>query len=109
MLSIIGHLIGTILRAFWRILLWAVVSAAIGAGVVLAVIYVNTHQLPWPPRDPLTLAALIGVAALSAYAGGVTALMTEAVRALKDATKIAEHEMAAPLEAVARDLRGDQR
>lgn len=57
----------------------------------------------------MTLAALIGVTALSAYAGGVTALMTEAVRALKDATKMSEHELAAPLETAARDLRGEQR
>jgi predicted lysophospholipase L1 biosynthesis ABC-type transport system permease subunit len=109
MLSIIGHLIATAFRAFWRILITAVVTAAIGAGAVLAVIYRDTHHLQWPPRDQMTLVALVGVTALSAYAGGVTALMTEAVRALKEAAKVVEHEAVAPIEAVGRDLRGDTR
>jgi predicted lysophospholipase L1 biosynthesis ABC-type transport system permease subunit len=108
MLSIIGHLIGTAFRAFWRILITTVVAAAIGAGAALGLIYYETHQLLWPPRDQLTLVALIGVTVLSAYAGGVTMLMTEAVRALKEAAKIAEHEVVAPLEAAGRDLRGDE-
>jgi hypothetical protein len=108
MLSIIGHLIGTVFGAFWRILITTVVTAAIGAGAVLGLIYYETHQLLWPPRDQLTLVALIGVTVLSAYAGGVTTLMTEAVRALKEAAKIAEHEVVAPIEAAERDLRGDK-
>ena len=108
MLSILGHLIGTAFGAFWRILSTTVVTAAIGAGAVLGLIYYETHQLLWPPRDQLTLVALIGVTVLSAYAGGVTMLMTEAVRALKEAAKIAEHEVVAPIEAAERDLRGDK-
>lgn len=109
MLSIIGHLIVTAFRAFWRILLTTVFTAAVGAGVVLALIYAATHELQWPPRDQMALVALIGVTALSAYAGGTTSLMIEAVRALKEATRIAEHEIVAPIEAVGRELRSDKR
>jgi hypothetical protein len=57
----------------------------------------------------MTLVALIAMTVLSAYAGGATALMLEAVRALKEAAKIAEHEVVAPLETVGRELRGDKR
>ena len=53
--------------------------------------------------------ALVGAAALSGYAGGVTALMTEAVRALKEAAKIVEKEAVAPIQAVGRELEGGQR
>jgi hypothetical protein len=108
MFGIIGHLIATAFRAFVRLVITAVITAALGLGVVLAISYSNTHQLQWPPRDQMTLVALIGVTALSAYAGGVTALMLEAVGALKKATKIVEHEVIAPLEAVGHDLRGDR-
>jgi hypothetical protein len=109
MLAIIGHLIGTMFRAFWRILITAAFGAVVGAGAVLFVIYHYTHQIQWPPKDHLTLVALVGVMALSAYAGGVTALMTEAVGALKKAAKIVEDEAVAPLKAVGRELEGGRR
>jgi hypothetical protein len=109
MLSIIGHLIKTAFRAFWRILITTVITAVIGAGAVLGVIYFETQKLQWPPQDQLTLVALIAVTVLSAYVGGATMLMIEAVRALKEAATIAEHEVMAPIEAVGRDLRGGKR
>jgi H+/Cl- antiporter ClcA len=109
MLGIVGHLIATAFRAFVRIVITAVIAAAVGVGVVLVITYSNTHQLQWPPRDQMTLVAMVGVAVLSAYAGGVTALMIEAVGALKKATRIAEHEVVAPLEAVGRELESNKR
>lgn len=108
MLGIVGHLIVTAFRAFWHIVITVVIFAVIGAGAVLGVIYANTQQLQWPPRDQLTLIALIAVTVLAAYAGGATALMFEAVGALKEAAKVVEKEAVAPLEAVGRELRGDK-
>jgi hypothetical protein len=109
MVAIIWHLIATAFRAFWRILITTVVAAVIGAGATLGVLYVQTQQVQLPPHDQMTLVSLIAVTVLSAYAGGATALMLEAVRALKEAAKIAEHEVVAPLETVGRELRGDKR
>ena len=109
MFAILGHLIVTAFRAFWRILLSAVVCAVIGMGAVMAVLYYYTRQVQWPPQSQQTLVTLIAVGALSAYAGGVTALMTEAVRALKEAAKVVEKEAVAPLQAVGKELKGDSR
>ena len=108
MLSIIGHLITTLFRAFWRILITTVIFAALGAGAVWLVLYHYTQRVQWPPTQ-MTLVALVGVGVLAAYAGGVTALMTEAVRALKEAAKIAEKEAVAPIQAAGRVLEGDKR
>lgn len=108
MFAILAHLIVTAFRAFWRILITAVVCAVLGVVVVLAVLYRYTQQIALPPHDQLTLVALAGVAVLSAYAGGVTALMTESVRALKRVAKVAEKELVAPLAAVGRELEGDK-
>jgi hypothetical protein len=107
MFAIIGHLIVTAFRAFWRILIATLVCAVVGASAVLVVIYSFNHQLTWPPRDQLTLVALIAITALSAYVGGVTMLMTEAVRALKEAAKVVEKEAVAPVEAIGRQLEHD--
>ncbi len=111
MFSILGHLITTAFKAFWRLLLTTVVFAVLGAGAVMLVLYHYTQHVPWPlqSQNQMTLVAVIGVAALSAYAGGVTALMTEAVRALKEAAKIVEKEAAAPIQAVGRELEGGKR
>lgn len=111
MFSILGHLITTAFKAFWRLLLTTVVFAGLGAGAVLLVLYHYTQRVPWPlqSQNQMTLVAVIGVAALSAYAGGVTALMTEAVGALKQAARIAEKEVVAPIQAVGRELEGDKR
>jgi hypothetical protein len=104
--AVLGHLIGTAFKAFWRILITAVVWAALGMAVVLLVIYRYAQPPQWPPHDQTSLVALVGVAALAAYAGGVTALMTEAVRALKEAAQLVEKEAVAPVQAVGRELEG---
>jgi hypothetical protein len=106
MLAILGHLITTLFRAFWRIIITTVIFAALGVGAVFLFFSRYLHPVHWPPRDQMTLVALIGVGVLAAYAGGVTALMTEAVRALKEAARIAEKEAVAPIEAAGRELEG---
>lgn len=104
--AVLGHLIGTAFKAFWRILITAVVCAVLGMAAVLLAIEHYTQRLQWPPRDEASLVALIGVGALAAYAGGATALMTEAVRALKEAARLVEKEAIAPVQAVGRELEG---
>jgi len=91
MLRIVGHLIATAFRVFWRIVFTALFGAALGAGAVLLITAVVTRH--WPPSQ-LTLVLLVGGAVLAAYAGGVTVLMIEAV---------------APLKAVEQELGGDRR
>ena len=48
MFSILGHLITTAFKAFWRLLITVVVFAALGAGAVLLVLYHYTQRVPWP-------------------------------------------------------------
>jgi hypothetical protein len=103
MLGIIGHLIGTAFRAFFKILLAAIVCGVIGVGVVLLLVYTNVTPWQWPPT-PLTTVALVGVGALSAFAGGVATLMVEAVRALKEAATVVEKEAVAPIKAVEKEV-----
>jgi hypothetical protein len=69
MLRIIGHLVVTAFRAFFRILATAVISAALGVGAVTLVANHFTHWWPWPP-DQVVAVALVGVGAVPAYSGG---------------------------------------
>jgi len=108
MLRIVGHLIATAFRVFGRIVVTALFGAALGAGAVLLITAVVTRHWQWPPSQ-LTLVLLVGVAALAAYAGGVTVLMIEAVRAFKGAARAVEREAVAPIKAVEQELEGDKR
>ena len=103
MLRIFGHLIATAFRVFRRLVFTALFCAALGAGAVLLITAVVTSHWQWPPSQ-LTLVLLVGVAVLAAYVGGVTVLMIEAVRGLKEAAKTIEHEAVAPLKAVGQEL-----
>jgi uncharacterized membrane protein len=109
MLHILGHLFVTLFRVFWRIVFTVLTSALIGIGGVLLVTaaFANSN-LQWPP-SPLTRVLMIGVGLLFAYAGGVTVLMLEAVRALKSAAHAVEQEAVAPVRAVERELEGSKR
>jgi len=107
MLRIIGHLFATAFQTLGRILLTAVLFAALGAGAV-AFVASRYTQLQWPPTQLVTV-ALIGVAALAAYAGGITALMISAVKGLLGAAKLVEREAAAPLKAIGEELEGSKR
>src|SRR5262249_15070960 len=106
-MGLIGHLIATAFRTFWRILFTAALFAGLGGGTVLLVAFHYTQKL-WPP-DQVTTVAAIGVAALAAYAGGVTALMTASAKALLGAAKLVEREAAAPLKALGEELEGSRR
>ena len=88
-MAVIGHLIGTAFRAFFRILFAFVLAAALGAGVTLLVSYTQTHA--WPPTR-LTEIAAIAIAVLAGYACAITVLMGEGVRALLKTVKFAEKE-----------------
>lgn len=102
-MHIIGHLLATAFRTFWHILVTALICAALFGGAALIVTYTTTHQ--WPPSR-LTEILAGALAVVAAYAGGLTVLMHAAVKALMDATKIAEHEALAPLKAAAEELEG---
>ena len=102
-MRIMGHLIATGCRTFWRILFMAVLAAALAAGATLLLAYEGTRQ--WPPTQ-LTYMAAAAFAVLTAYAAGLTVLLSESVKALVDAAKVAEHEAVAPLKALGHELEG---
>jgi hypothetical protein len=94
-MTLIMHLARALFRAFFRILLSALVFAGIGGGATLLISYQQTGQ--WPPRT-LTEAAAIAIAVLSAYAAALTVLIREAVKGVitveKGAVQDVEHEVA---------------
>jgi anaerobic C4-dicarboxylate transporter len=83
-MRVTAHILGTLFKAIGKIILAAIFCGIIGAGVVLLVSFVKSNH--WPP-DTLTIIAAVAVGVLSLYAGGVTVLMREAVRALQEAAK----------------------
>lgn len=85
----VGHIIATLFRAILSIFLAAIFCGAIGVGVTLLVSFVKTGH--WPP-DTLTIIAAVAVGVLALYAGGVTVLMHEAVRALQEAVNDVEKD-----------------
>ena len=76
----IGHLIGSALRGFFRIALVTLFFIALGVGVSLLVAYRVTSV--WPPSTPeYVIAGAIGL--LLGYAAGLTTLVREAIRGVK--------------------------
>ena len=76
----IGHLIGSALRGFFRIALVTLIFIALGVGASLVVAYQTTKV--WPPSTPeYIIAGVIGL--LLGYAAGLTALLREAIRGVK--------------------------
>src|SRR5262249_25145560 len=102
-MRIIGHLFTTGCRTVWRILFMSLFAAALAAGVAMLVAYEGTRR--WPPPPSMYVAAG-AFAVLSAYAVGLTVLLSESVKALVDAAKLAEREAVAPIKAVGRELEG---
>ncbi len=88
-MKVLGHLAKTAFRAFFRILFTALLSAALAVACGLLIAYEGTHQ--WPPQR-LTVIVIGIVALLAAYAGGLTVLVSEAVKALIYSVKEAEKE-----------------
>jgi ABC-type spermidine/putrescine transport system permease subunit II len=88
-MRVTGHILATFFKAIGRIILAAIVCGILGAGIVLLVSFVQTKGTGWPGFLAIVTAVAVGV--LSLYAGGVTVLMREAVRALQEAAKDVEH------------------
>src|SRR5262245_19563271 len=104
MLRILGHLFMTAFRTLGRLLVTALIFAVLGAAAV-ALVASRYTQLQWPPSQPIAI-ALIGVAALAAYAGGITSLMIAALKGFLGAAKLVEKEAAAPIRMLEEDLQG---
>jgi hypothetical protein len=77
-MTLILHLIKSFFGAFFKVTLTGLFLGAAAAGATLLVAYLNGHV--WPPRT-LTEVAAGAFGVLAAYAGGLTMLMREAVRA----------------------------
>jgi hypothetical protein len=92
-MSVIGHLVGTLVRTIFKVLLAIIVGGAAGAGVTLAVAHSQTQQ--WAPQG-LTLAATIAIGALSAACCGLLVLMGAAIRGLLATGKLAVKEATSP-------------
>ncbi len=93
-----GHLIKTFFRAIGRIFVAALFCGVIGVGVVLLVAFVKTNH--WPP-DTLTWVSAVAVGVLALYAGGITVLMREAIRALQEAAKDIERDAGSAIKSAA--------
>lgn len=72
------HLIKSFFRAFFKIMLAALVSGGLAAEVVLLV--GRLHGYNWPPTRLIEVVA-IAIGVLMAYAAGLTALLFEALHA----------------------------
>ncbi|HEU0027256.1 MAG TPA: hypothetical protein VFQ25_09085 [Ktedonobacterales bacterium] len=91
----VGHIIGTLFKAIFRIIFTGLICGVIGAGATLFLVYSNSGGV-WPPSLLGEIAA-IAVGVLALYAGGITVLMVEAVKALQEAAKGMENEAGAAL------------
>jgi cytochrome c oxidase assembly factor CtaG len=97
-MRVTGHILATLFKAIGRIFLAAIFCGIIGAGVVFLVSFVKSGH--WPP-DTLTIIAAVAIGVLSLYAGGVTVLMREAVRALQEAVRDVEHDAGSAIKGAA--------
>ncbi|MBF6591348.1 MAG: hypothetical protein IVW57_12595 [Ktedonobacterales bacterium] len=76
-MTLILHLAKAAFRAFFRIILTALASAAVAGGATLLVAYQTSRV--WPPKT-LTEVAAGAIAILAAYAGALTVLIKEAIK-----------------------------
>ena len=86
-MSIIGHLLSTLFKTFFRVLFSTILGAAVGGGATLLVAYqqTNQHTSLWPPHGTTAIAA-IAIAVLSGYATGLTVLVGAAIKGLLTAS-----------------------
>lgn len=89
-MGVLGNLIRYIFRAFFRIVFSSLLFAVIGAGLSLLISFLATKE--WPPT-PLTIAACIVIGVLSAYAAGMTVLVSTAITAIHDAEQDVSKEV----------------
>ncbi|HLZ23391.1 MAG TPA: hypothetical protein VKQ30_14840 [Ktedonobacterales bacterium] len=88
-MKVLGHLLKTLFRSFFRVLVTAILSATLAVGVGLLVAYQIGHA--WPPRHAIDV-IIAAVAVLFAYAASLTVLISESVKALLFTAKEAEKE-----------------
>jgi len=85
-MKVLALLVRTTDRLIARVLLSALFSAAVAAGVTLLVAYEGTRQ--WPPQQ-LTYVAMVMFAAFAAFGAGVWVLLRAALRGLVRTTEAA--------------------
>ena len=92
-MGVVGHLLGGLGRAIWRILLWFLIFGIIGAAIVEGYSFFEIKGGPTVVTH--IVAAAIGLTL--AYAAGLTVLMVEVIRfligAVKEAEKTVQGEM----------------
>jgi hypothetical protein len=98
---LVRHLLRTIFKIFFQVVLATLICAAIGAVAVLVVSFVMVRQ--WPPSQ-LTIIALVAIAVLSGYAGGMTVLMSEAIREAIRGVRAVEQDIGHVVGAVEQDI-----
>jgi hypothetical protein len=84
-MKVLGFLVRTTDRLVARVLLSALFSAVVAAGVTLLVASEGTRQ--WPPQQ-LTYVAMVLFAAFGAYGAAVSVLLRAALRGLVRATEV---------------------
>lgn len=82
------HLIPAAFRALFRMVFWSLLFAAVAGGITLGVAYSNTPR--WPP-SALTIVVAAVIAILAGYAAGLTTLVREVIRGIKDAERDLVH------------------
>jgi hypothetical protein len=87
-MKVLAFLVTTTDRLVSRVLLSALFSAVVAAGVTLLVAYEGTRQ--WPPQQ-LTYVAAVLFAAFAAYGAAVWVLLRAALRGIVRATEAAPH------------------
>ncbi|HEX9039115.1 MAG TPA: hypothetical protein VF808_19185 [Ktedonobacterales bacterium] len=75
---LIGHLLKSLFRAFFKITLAALVTGGLAAEGALGLAYL--YGFGWPPTRLIVILA-IAIGVLGAYAAGLTTLLQEALRA----------------------------
>ena len=86
----IGHILATLARAIVKIFFVGIICGVIGAAVILGAAYFGHGTVHTLTTLDYIIAGVVGVLAL--YAGGVTVLMIEAVKAARAAVMDAGKE-----------------
>lgn len=94
-MSVIKHVLGTLVKTMLGVVLALVVGGALGAGATLAVAYNQVAQ-PWPPKG-LTLLAAVAIGVLAALLSAGVVLMNAAVHGLLKTGKMALKEATGPV------------
>ncbi len=79
-MTLVLHLLGVLVRAFFKVMFTAIGFGAVAGGATLAVAYQQTHQ--WPPKTLTDVAAGV-IAVLAAYAAALTVVVREAIKGVE--------------------------